>query len=185
MTDEHEVVRRREILAEQTEFAQAIGRHEMGVVNDGDEHFAGAMDAESLLNEETFAVMITAFELDLKGFAKDAEGVVVGVQRPVDHRCDDAFWIMGEECLFENTLAGARFAQDQAEATLLGMNFEDVEDFLLVRKQRDGFGVERMALNAKMRTDHMRFTIEDWGGSGLRSLAMGLSGLASPMRSPL
>jgi hypothetical protein len=51
----------------------------MGVVNDGDEHFAGAVDAEGLLDEQALTAMIVALELDLKGFAEDAERVVVRV----------------------------------------------------------------------------------------------------------
>ena len=72
------------VLAEQAQFAQAVRRHEVGVVNDGHEHFAGAMDAEGLLHQQAFAVMVAALELDLEGFAEDAQGVVVGVQRAVD-----------------------------------------------------------------------------------------------------
>ena len=49
-TDENEVVRGREVFAEQAQFAQAIARHEMGVIDDGDEHLSGAMDLERLLN---------------------------------------------------------------------------------------------------------------------------------------
>jgi hypothetical protein len=40
-----------------------------------------------------------------------------------------------EEGLFEHALAGAGFAQDQAQAALLGVDAQDVEDFLLVNQQ--------------------------------------------------
>jgi len=46
------------------------------------------MDAEGLLDEQAFAAMIVALELDLKGFAEDAEGVVVSVEGAVDHGGD-------------------------------------------------------------------------------------------------
>jgi hypothetical protein len=62
--------------------------------------------------------------------------------------------------VLQNTFAGARFAQHQAEAALLGMDKEDVEDFLLVGQQRDGLGVEGMALEAKMGADHK---VQDFG----------------------
>lgn len=49
LADEHEVVRARKVLAQEPEFAQTVGGHEMGVVKDRDKHFVGAMDAEELL----------------------------------------------------------------------------------------------------------------------------------------
>ena len=55
----------RKILAEQAQFAQAIGGHEVSVVNDGDEHFAGAMDFEGFLDQEAFATMIVSLKFDL------------------------------------------------------------------------------------------------------------------------
>jgi hypothetical protein len=80
----------------------------VGVVNDGHEHFAGAMDAEGLLHQQAFAVMVAACKLDLKGFAEDAQRVVVSVQRAIDHGRDHAFWIVRQERLFEDAFAGAR-----------------------------------------------------------------------------
>ena len=167
LADQDQVVGAREVLAEQAQFAQAIGGHEMGVVNDGHEHFAGAMDAEGLLDQQAFAVVVVALELDLEGFAEDAQGVVIGVKRAVDHRGDHAFGVVVQERLFQDAFAGAGFAQHQAEAALLGVDAEDVEDFLLVGQQRDGFGVEGIALQAKMGADHRKFQILDWGVSEL------------------
>ena len=79
LAQEHQVVGAGKVLTEQAQFAQAIGGHEVGVVNDGNEHFAGAIDAEGFLNQEPFTVVVAALELDLKGFTEDAQGVVVGV----------------------------------------------------------------------------------------------------------
>jgi hypothetical protein len=61
---------------------------------------------------------------------------------------------MGQERLFQNAFAGARFAEHQTQTALLGMDAEDVEDFLLVGQQRDGFRVEGIALETKMGADH-------------------------------
>jgi hypothetical protein len=140
LADEDQVVGAGEVLAEQAQFAQAIGGHEVGVVNDGDEHFAGAVDAEGFLDQQAFAAMVVALKLDLEGLAEDAQGVVIGVQGAVDNRGDHAFGVVVQEGLFEHAFAGAGFAQDQAEAALLGVDSEDVEDFLLVGQQREGFG---------------------------------------------
>ena len=112
------------------------------------------MDAEGVLDEQAFAVMVAAFELDLEGFAKDAQRVVIRVQGAIDHRRDHPFGVVGEEGLFEDALAGAGFAQHEAEAALLSVNAEDVEDFLLVRQERDGFRVEGMTLETKVGADH-------------------------------
>ncbi len=49
LADKHQVVRAGKVLAEQAQFAQAIGWHEMGVVNDRDQHLPGAMDGEGFL----------------------------------------------------------------------------------------------------------------------------------------
>ena len=154
LADEDQVVRVREVFAKQTQFAQAFGRHEVGVVDDGDEHFAGAMDFEGFLDQEAFAMVVPAFELDLKGLAKDAQGVVVGVEGAIDDGCDDVFGVVGQERLFEHAFAGAGFAEHQAEAALLGVDFEDIEDFLLMGEQVNGFGVEGIALNAEVGADH-------------------------------
>jgi hypothetical protein len=144
----------REVFAEQTEFAETFRRHEMSIVDDGNEHFAGAMDFESFLDEESFAVMVMALELDLESAAEDAQGVVIGVEGAIDDRGDHPLGIVMDERLFENAFAGAGFAQNQTEATLLGVDMEDVEDLLLVGQEGNGFRVERMALQAKMGTDH-------------------------------
>jgi hypothetical protein len=99
-------------------------------------------------------MIVTAFKFDLEGFAEDAQGVVVGVERAVDDRCDQPFGIVIQQGLFQDAFAGAGFAEHQTEAALLGVDAEDVEDFLLVGQQREGFRVEGVALEAKMGTDH-------------------------------
>jgi len=47
----------------------------VGIIDDGHEHFAGAMDAEGLLDQEPFAMVVPARKLDLEGFAEDAQGI--------------------------------------------------------------------------------------------------------------
>jgi hypothetical protein len=39
----------------------------VGVVDEGDERFAGAMEFESFLDQEAFATVVTPLELDLEG----------------------------------------------------------------------------------------------------------------------
>jgi hypothetical protein len=144
----------REVFAEQAQFAQTVRGHEVGVVDDGDEHFAGAMDFEGFLDEQAFAAMVAALELDLKSLAQNAQGVVVGVKGAVDDGGDHPFGVVIEQRLFEDAFARARFAQDQAKAALLGVDAEDVEDFLLMGQERDGLGVEGISLQAEVGADH-------------------------------
>jgi hypothetical protein len=76
--------------------------------------------------------MVVALEVDLEGRAEDTQCVVISVERAVNDRGDDSFGIMVYEGLLEDGFAGAGLAEDQTESTLLGMDFEDVEDLLLV-----------------------------------------------------
>jgi hypothetical protein len=176
----------------------------VGVVDHRDQELVGAMDLEGFLDQEALAAMVVAVELDLKGLAEDAQGVVIGVKGAVDDRGDETFGVVIKQGLFEHGFAGARFAQDQAQAALLGVNAEDVKDLLLMRQERDGLGVEGIAGETEVGADHRigecGWVIYDWvGGSGLalfpseggrgargfRSLATGSRGRAWPMRSPL
>ena len=45
----------------------------MSVVNDGHEHFPGAMDTEGLLDQQPFAGMVAPLKLDLERGAEDAQ----------------------------------------------------------------------------------------------------------------
>ena len=105
---------------------------------------------------------------------------------------------MRDQGVLDDTLAGAGFAQHEAEAALLGMDAQDIEGLGLVGQHGDGIVVERIALKAEVRADHGQFS--SWVGwmsqslswlggfrlgSGTRSLASMSSGRASPMRSPL
>jgi hypothetical protein len=71
------------------------------------------MDLEGFLHQQPFAVVVVAFELDLKSLAEDAQGVVVGVEGAVDDGSDHPFWIVVEQRVFEHAFAGAGFLQDR------------------------------------------------------------------------
>ena len=126
----------------------------MGVIDDGHQHFARLMDLEGLLNELTLALMILAVELDLKGMAKDAQDVVIGVKGSVENGGDDAFGIMIDEGMFEDGFPGAGMSEDETKAALLSMNQEDVEDVLLMIEQSDVLRIEGILLETKMGTNH-------------------------------
>jgi hypothetical protein len=160
LADEDKVVGGGKVLEEKAQTAQALGGHEVSVVDNRDQELVGAMDLEGLLDQESFAAVVVAVELDLKGLAEDAQGVVIGVQGAVDDGGDEAFGVVVEEGMLEDGFAGARFAQDQAQAALLGVNAEDVKDVLLMRQEREGLGVEGIAGKTKVGSNHMKGEVE-------------------------
>ena len=95
-----EIVRTRKVLAEQAQFAQAIGWHEMRVVDDRDEHLSGPMDAERFLDQHPFAAVIVPLELNFKSVTQNSQSVMISVQGSVDHRGDHPFRVVGQERLF-------------------------------------------------------------------------------------
>jgi hypothetical protein len=92
----------------------------MSVVDDGHEEFGGAVETEGLVDQKPLAVVVVAAELDLKGLAEDAQGVVIGVKGAVDDGGDDALGVVLSERFLEDGLATARFAQNQTETALFG-----------------------------------------------------------------
>jgi len=62
------------ILKEQTQPAEGIDAHQVGVVDDRYQHFAGVVDAFGLLNETSFAAKVPAVGVDLERLAQDAQG---------------------------------------------------------------------------------------------------------------
>lgn len=141
-------------LEEEAKPAQTIARHEVGVVDNRDEELARTMDLKSLLDQEPLARVVVTLELDLKGLAEDAQGVVVGVEGAVDDGSDHALGVMVEEGLLEDRFPRARFAENKAEAALLGVNPEDIKDLLLMGQESDGLRIEGVARETKMRADH-------------------------------
>ncbi len=82
--DQHQVVVFGEVLEEEPQLAQVGQVHEVGVVEDGGQRLAGAVEAEGLLDEPAFAGEGGAFELDAESIAEDLDGVGVGVQGACD-----------------------------------------------------------------------------------------------------
>jgi len=89
-------------------------------------------------DETGFTFMISAVAIEVEGLAEQAQDVAPGVEGSVDDRGDPGFGIVMEEVVFEDGFAGAGFADDEAEASLLGVDFEDVKVTLLVGQQAGG-----------------------------------------------
>ncbi len=121
-----------EIFEEQADTAEGWHIHQVRIVDDGREHLAGAVEAPGFFDEALFAAEVGTVGFDVKGLAQDAEGRVVGVQRPVDDGSDDALGVVLAECVFDDALAGAGLADDDAEPALLAVDAQDIEDFPLV-----------------------------------------------------
>jgi hypothetical protein len=69
------------------------------------------------------------------------------------------------ERLFDEALAGAWLAHDDAETSLLAVYAERVEDRLLERQESGSIAAKRVSVEAKVRADHFPAPF------GLRSLA--------------
>ena len=80
LAQEDEIVGVREVLEEEPQFAQALAGQEVGVVDEGHEQLAGAMETEGFLDQEAFAPVVVSLELELESLAEDAQGVVIGVE---------------------------------------------------------------------------------------------------------
>ena len=178
--DEDEIVIFGEVFEEEPKLAEVAEVHEVGVVEDGGEAFAGVVEAEGLFDEFAFALKGGRFELDTESIAQNFYRIGVGVQSARDG--GDEVLIVGEalQRLLEDRLAGARNAEDEAEPALLAMNFERVVDFLLVRQQHEFAEVEGVLGEAVEGSDHH--------GCSLRRaspLATASRSRAAPMRWPL
>jgi len=136
LREEHEIVVFRKVLEKKSEFAKAFHVHEMGIVDDRDEHFPFMINLPAGLDEELFALGVAAIGFYFEGGAEYVEGVGVGVQRPGYGRGDHAFRIMVDNGLLDDALAGAGFPHNNAKPALLGMNLDCLEDFLLLRQER-------------------------------------------------
>lgn len=127
----------------------------MGVVDDGDDEFAFVVKLAHGGDEAGFAFMIIAVGFQFEGFAEQAQHGVPGVEAAVDHGGDPFFLVVMEDGVFQNGFPGAGFAEQDAEASLLAVDFEDVEVALLLDEQRGlRIGGERVFFDAEMGSYH-------------------------------
>ena len=132
LADEDEVVVFWEIFEEEAEFAEGFDGDEVGVVYDWNDEFSFGVEVTCFGDEACFAFVIGTVAFKVEGLAKEAQDVAPGVKGSVDDGGDPIFEIMVDEVVFEDGFSGAGFADDEAEAALLGVDFEDVEVTLLM-----------------------------------------------------
>jgi hypothetical protein len=121
-----------EVLEEEAEPTEVVYLDEVRIIDDRGKHLACVVDALGLLDEALLAADVNAVSVDLEGVAEDSQNAVIGVERPVDDRCDESLGVVINERVLDDALAGARIADDDAQAALLAMNTQRVEDLLLV-----------------------------------------------------
>ncbi len=127
----------------------------MGVVDDGDDVFAFAVEGAGFVNETFFASVVVAVAFESEGLAEESEHVVPGVEGAVDDGGDPLFGVVVDEGVFEDGFPGAGFAENETEAALLAVDFEDVEVALLVFEQWClGTRGEWVGGDAEVRSDH-------------------------------
>jgi hypothetical protein len=86
------------------------------VVDDGGQHLARMVDSTGLLDQALLATDIAAIGIDLERVAQDPQHTVIGRERPVDYGSDQALGVVLHQGLFDDALAGARVAGDDAQA---------------------------------------------------------------------
>lgn len=82
LADQNQVVVLRKIFQQKTQPAKVLHCHQVRVVDDRDEHFAGSVEADGFSDQLAFALERAGFELDPERFTKQFDRVGVGVQRP-------------------------------------------------------------------------------------------------------
>jgi len=107
----------------------------VGVVNNGNEDFSFGVEVAGFFDEPSLAFVIGPVVFEVEGGAEQTQDVAPGVEGAVDDGGDPVFLVVVDEVVFEDGFSGAGFADDEAEASLLGVDFEDVEVALLVGKQ--------------------------------------------------
>jgi len=112
LSNEDDVVVFWEIFEEKAEFSQANNRHQMGIVNNGNEHFSEVIESESFLDEAFFTSVIAAVKVDLKGLAKNAQGIGVGMESAGDGRRNQSLGIVIFEGFLNGGFTGAGFAHE-------------------------------------------------------------------------
>lgn len=127
-----------EVFEEEAEFAKGFDGDEVGVVDDGNDDFSPGVEVPGFGDQTSFAFVISAIAIEIEGLAEQAQDVSPGVEGTIDDGGDPCFCVMVQEVVFEDGFAGSGFADDQAEATLLGVDFEDVKVTLLVGQQTGG-----------------------------------------------
>ena len=136
LADEDEVVVFGEVFEHEAQFVEGFDGQEVGIVDDGDEGFTAGVLGAGLGDEAVFATGVVAGGVEFEDLAEEAQEVGPGVQGAVDDGRDPLFGVVADDGVLEYGLAGAGFAEDEAEAALLGVDLEDVEVALLVFEQR-------------------------------------------------
>ena len=124
-------------------------------------------------DETLLALVVAAVGFELEGLAEQAQHVVPGVQGAVDDRRDPLLGVVADDGVLEDGLAGAGFAEDEAESALLGVDLEDVEVALLVFEERVvGLDDEGVVAEAEVGADHMRWWFHGFVRSRLSRAAV-------------
>jgi len=155
LSDEDEVVVFGEVFEEEAEFTEGFDGDEVGIVYNWYEEFSFGVEVAGFGDESGFAFVIGAVVVEVEGLAEETEDVVPGVKGAVDDGGDPVLLVMMKEVVFEDGFSGAGFSEDEAEAALLGVDFDDIEVALLVGEQW-GFVIddEGVSGEAEVLADH-------------------------------
>jgi len=87
--------------------------HEMGVVDNGSDHFTQVVEPKGFFDQSLFAFEHVSEELDAEGLAQDTQDIAVGVERSRDDGRDQPFWVMGGEGLPDGGFARSRLPEEE------------------------------------------------------------------------
>jgi hypothetical protein len=155
LSEKDKVVILGKVLKEKPELSEALHVHEMGVINDRDEHFALMVDLPARLDEEFLALGVATVGFDLERLAEDMQRIGVGVKGSGDGWGDHALGVMVEDGMFNDAFPCAGFSHDDAQSPLLAMDFDCLKNVLLMGQKR-GFVcvIERVLFQTEVRTYH-------------------------------
>jgi hypothetical protein len=154
LSEENEIVVFGKVLKNEPEFAKGVDLHEVGVINDGSEHFASLIDFVGFFNKPGFALEVSAVGRNAESLAENAQDRMVGVERTVDDGSEKGLRVVFAEGALDDAFSGARFTHDDAKAALLAMDTQGGQDFVLSGEKRDVLVGEGVLIEAKVGSDH-------------------------------
>ncbi len=122
----------RELLKQKAQFPEGIGLHEMGVINERDDHFAVLIELMDLGEQAAFTLEIAAVRFGLEGIAKEPQQRGIGVERAGDRSEHKPFGIVLQKNGFDDRFPRAGLTEQETKTALLAMNQEGIKDLLLM-----------------------------------------------------
>ena len=116
----------------------------MGVINERNNDFSVLIELMNLGQQLFLAFEVAAIGFALEGGTEDSQDVRIGMEGSGNRSDHEPFGIMIKQGGFNDRFASSGLSQQEAKATLLAVDTEGVEDFLLMGQEGDFTKVERV-----------------------------------------